>query len=188
MSWPMLCRRPSSPVFRTRTIWALRREVRAVQGGVDGLKPCVAIGAVDARVKVGVKRHGVAEARELEVGSVGLAVDGEVAQSALVTSGRIEDAGDAFEDGQIGVVEGVVAADWAAAGVGNDPRSKAAGGWMAPGGVGLCKLRVEVHGRAWAHPFELEMADGKFQRQLVGLVGFDGQACVGAVDGVDHER
>ena len=118
---------------------ALRREVRAVQGGLDGLEPCVAVGSVHARMKVGVKHHGVAEARELEVGSIGLAVDGEIAQRALVTSGRIQDAGDAFEDGQIGVIEGVVAADWSCCRGRRRPTGQSCRSeWMAPGGVGFC--------------------------------------------------
>ncbi len=78
---------------------ALRREVRAVKGSLYGLEPSVAIGSIHARMEVSVEHHGVAEVRELEVWSIGLAVDIEIAQRALVTPSRIEDAGNAFEDG-----------------------------------------------------------------------------------------
>ena len=39
-------------VFRTRTIWPLRREMRAAQRGIHGVEPGVAIGRIHARMEV----------------------------------------------------------------------------------------------------------------------------------------
>ena len=93
------------------------RDMGVTQGGVDGIEPRIAIGAVDDGVKAGLQVHRIAEVREAEVGRVGLAVDGEVAQSALVVAGGAEVAGDAFEVAEVGVVEAVIADDGRLAGI-----------------------------------------------------------------------
>ena len=89
----------------------------------------------------------MSEVRELEVGSVGLPVNGQIPQRSLVPAGRIEHAGNAGEDRQIGVVEGVVAVDAALL-----PGSSTIHGpklpvvWIAPGGLGFSSSASKTMG------------------------------------------
>lgn len=171
---------------------ALSGEVRAAEDGVDGLEPGVAVGAVDSGVEVGVQRHGVAEVGEAEVGGVGVAVDDDVAQGALVLAGGRENAADAFEGAEVGVVEGVLALDGILAGIGNLPGAEVAGGVNGADGAGVGEVGYEVHHAAAAEGRSLavsesEAGNGEVERQLAGLVGLEDEVGVGALDLVDGE-
>src|ERR1700758_250138 len=83
------------------------------------------------------------------------------------------------------MAEGVVALNRCAAWIRDDPRTKAAGGVDGSGRLRVIKLCIENHRNTRADAFKPEFMDEKFERQLVGLVGLEGEARVGTLDGVD---
>ena len=116
----------------------------------------------------------MAEARELEVGCICLTVHLQFAQAAHVVPRRVEDAGDSVEDGEISMLEGVIAADGAVAGIIDDPRTKSAGGVNFPGRLGILHHCLEVHWCAGVYALGTEAVDDELQRELVRIVGLDG--------------
>ena len=53
--------------------------------------------------------------------------------------------------------------------------------------LGIFELRIEDDGRTRADILDPELMDDEFQRQLVWLVGLEGEACVFTLDGVNHK-
>ena len=77
---------------------------------LDRLQVGIAIGAIDNGVELGMQRHLVPADLDLEVRGVGLAIHHDLVQRALVCPLRGEDAANALDGAQVGIVEGVGAA------------------------------------------------------------------------------
>ena len=122
------------------------RKVRSGQSCIHRFKPGIAIGSIDARMKRGIERHGMAGIGELEVGGIGLPVDDEIAQRSLVAAGGIQHAGNAGENRKIGVIKCVVAVDGLLPGSSTIHGPKLPVVWMAPGGLGLSSCASKTMG------------------------------------------
>src|SRR6476646_7841807 len=85
------------------------------------------------------------------------------------------------------MVKGVVASNRCAAGIRNNPWTKTAGRMDRAWRLGIFKLRVEDDGRARADILDPKLMDDEFQRQLIWLVGFEGESSVSTLDSVNHE-
>ncbi len=127
---------------------AFGNDVGVAKPGVDGLEPGVAVGAVDNGVEFGVEREGVVGDVEGEVGGGGFAVDGDVVELALVAAGGGEHAADAFDGVEVGMAEGVGAADIGVAGRVGVEGAEVAGGIDVADGFGIDEGGVELHGLA----------------------------------------
>ena len=149
---------------------------------IDRIERGVAIGGVDERVKGGGKGKRLAKIGETEVGSRGLAVGGELAQCALEFASGGEDAGDAFEVREVGVVERVLAGYRAFAGICDSPRAEAARGVNCAVRARVGEVGDKVHGAIGAYVGEGEMRDGNLEGNFARLVGFKHHADAGALD------
>ena len=150
MSWPMCAAFICRAVGKGAHHLAPGHDLGVPEGGVDRIEPRVAVGAVDDGMEARMQIHRVVEVGEAEVGRVGLAVDGDVAQVSGVVAGGAEVAGDAFEVAEVGVIELVVAGDGRLAGIGNLPGTEDAHGVNGADRSRIGELGVEVHGGCWA--------------------------------------
>jgi hypothetical protein len=82
-----------------------------------------------------VERHDITNGAEPEVRHNGLAIDDDLIEAALEFAGGLERAGDAAEDAEIGLAEGVAAIE-ASKGP-NVPELS-----ISPGGLGLVSVAV----------------------------------------------
>ena len=89
---------------------SFRNEERLQKLRVDPVEHGVAVRAVDNRVVLRVQREGVPAHFNREFGRIGFAVDVDVIEGAAERAFGTQDAGDAVEDAQVGVLEIVCAA------------------------------------------------------------------------------
>ena len=111
-----------------------------------------------------------------------------IAKRAHVMAGGIENARDAVEDGKIGMLEGVVAADGTVARVIDDPRTESAGGVNFAGGFGILHHGFEIHG---AIRSELLSRGSRLMMNssgsLFGLSDSMGKMHVSAIERIDND-
>jgi len=162
-------------------------ELRAAESSCDGLQIGVAAGAVDDGVELCLQGHGMACGIELEVGRVRGAVDDNAVKLAVEFSGGGEDAADALDGAEVGVVEGVVAGDGGVAGTLEVPRTEGADGVDVAGWNGIGECGVVRPCSIAADNMHHDMLQREVFRILARLGGVDDELRVVADDFTDND-
>ena len=125
--------------------------------------------------------HLVAADLHLEIRGVGLAIDHDLVQRALVSPLRGEDAADALDGAQVGIVEGVGAAHSGRSRLVGVPGAEVAAALDLAHRFGIGQHGGKIHRLAGAYGAQGKALDDKMQGELARLVGAQGEHGVGAV-------
>ena len=161
---------------------ALTGEVRLPEDGLDGVESGSAGGGVDEGVEGGFEADGVVADVEREVRGAGGAIDDESAEAALEASGGAEGAADAFDGAEVDVGVGVLAVNRSSTGVVAAPGAEVPGGVDLAEGNGIGEVGGVLHWLRSVRVGELQALDDEAQRGFAGLVVFDDEVHVAAVD------
>ena len=167
--------------------FTLGDDVGLLEPCIDGLEVGVAVGAVDDGMEFGVEGHGAFGDVEAEVRGGGGAVDNDVAELALVGAVGGEDAADTFDGAEVGVAEGVLAADGCVAGAFSVEGAEVAGGVDVAGGARVGEDGVELQGLAGGDGVEGDFLDDEVEGDLIGLAVFNEEAGTVYVDFADED-
>lgn len=162
-------------------------EVRAAKRGLHGVKPSVAIGAVDTGVEARVERQRAGKAVKGEVGHVAFTVHDKVAERTGVIAGGAERAGDVAEAGKVGMIELVGTGNGRGAGVVEQPGTEVTAGTNDAFGTRVDDLRLELDRVAGSDVSETQLLDAEAKRQLIGPVVGERQLSVVALHALDDD-
>src|SRR6516225_7171331 len=113
---------------------------------LDGLKIGVSTGSIHDGVEIGMQRHRPVSGSDAKIRSFGSAVDGYVIERAGIFSCRGEIPANAFDRAQIGVAEGVCAANRRVARAVGLPRTEASIRVNSSHWLGIDQIGLKMHG------------------------------------------